>query len=479
VVASTNLGESSPSAETATVKELTKVRKGGRLGFLDVLRGIAAISVVFYHLGNHGAVLTDGFYWASHSVINLGGFGVMLFFLVSGFIIPASLERHGSVSEFWVSRVFRLGPLFWFVSLAVLAFGLLGWMKVSEHVFSNWPGALVGNVTILARHLGAPFLIGPAWTLPYEICFYGLTTVIFVTRLRRASVGIALAGAGITVLATDMLVGKAAVTPWVLGVPGYHGNPLRVAGLALIFGAAAALLARNRSGALYAAVAGVCVIPVLLNRPDPLHQAAIYLTVMFTGTVIHRIWSGQVKPELGWAVYGVTALACISAFWLYTETWYSPAGALGESPLTRSVVIVVVFSTFAAFFLLRERVNWPAPLQWLGRVSYSLYLTHWVVMMVVPALPSSVPGFKILTVLMWLSITLIVSELTYRFVEKPSIDLGRKAALRLRAWQAKRAEGKAGPVEVPADAEAEVGEVGRATDEELVAAETPALTTRE
>jgi peptidoglycan/LPS O-acetylase OafA/YrhL len=38
-----------------------------------------------------------------------GTYGVMVFFLVSGYIILASLERSGSVRRFWVSRLFRRG----------------------------------------------------------------------------------------------------------------------------------------------------------------------------------------------------------------------------------------------------------------------------------------------------------------------------------------------------------------------------------
>src|SRR5262245_13907930 len=38
--------------------------------------------------------------------------GVCLFFLVSGYIIPASLERRGSLRGFWIGRLFRLYPLF-------------------------------------------------------------------------------------------------------------------------------------------------------------------------------------------------------------------------------------------------------------------------------------------------------------------------------------------------------------------------------
>jgi len=49
-----------------------------------------------------------------------GQYGVFVFFLVSGYIVPASLERKGSVRGFWVSRVFRLYPLYLFALSAMI-----------------------------------------------------------------------------------------------------------------------------------------------------------------------------------------------------------------------------------------------------------------------------------------------------------------------------------------------------------------------
>jgi peptidoglycan/LPS O-acetylase OafA/YrhL len=78
---------------------------GTRLAWLDVLRGLAALAVVFdhasYYLLHH--VRTIVYQW-----FHPGDYGVFVFFIISGYIVPASLERKGSVRTFWVSRLFRL-----------------------------------------------------------------------------------------------------------------------------------------------------------------------------------------------------------------------------------------------------------------------------------------------------------------------------------------------------------------------------------
>ena len=56
--------------------------------------------------------------------IDPGNYGVFVFFLISGYIVPASLERKGSVRTFWVSRLFRLYPLYLLAVAFAVAFYL-------------------------------------------------------------------------------------------------------------------------------------------------------------------------------------------------------------------------------------------------------------------------------------------------------------------------------------------------------------------
>src|SRR5260370_6282419 len=88
----------------------TDSARGERLLFLDVLRGIAASAVVL----EHGfAVCIPHYLDFSIRYFDLGQFGVTVFMLVSGFIIPVSLERGGATPRFLVNCFFRLFPPFW------------------------------------------------------------------------------------------------------------------------------------------------------------------------------------------------------------------------------------------------------------------------------------------------------------------------------------------------------------------------------
>ena len=87
-----------------------------RLDFLDGARGLAALLV----LAEHGlaASLPDFLKSTPVGHGNLGKAGVLLFLLISGFIIPASLEQGGSNTRFWLRRFCRLFPAYW-LSIAV------------------------------------------------------------------------------------------------------------------------------------------------------------------------------------------------------------------------------------------------------------------------------------------------------------------------------------------------------------------------
>jgi len=140
--------------------------------FLDCVRGIAASIVVVGHFfelhSQHGIGpgASPGPYarWTLE-YLNLGRVGVAAFFLVSGYIIPLSLERQ-SQRTFWIRRFFRLYPAYWIALPAYIAVAAIsGWNLVT-------PQALVLNVLMVQGAIGAISLLPPGWTLGIELVFY-------------------------------------------------------------------------------------------------------------------------------------------------------------------------------------------------------------------------------------------------------------------------------------------------------------------
>ena len=173
---------------------------GTRLAWLDVLRGLAALAVVFDHISYY--VLQH----VRHIVyqwFDPGNYGVFVFFIISGYIVPASLERKGSVRTFWVSRLFRLYPLYLLaVGIAVaLYFAHFGSIRGEA---SDPATSVLSQLLMMSNVLGGKNLPNVVWSLSYEMVFYLLLTALFIARVHKRSSWYALGFAAAAV----------AVTPW-------------------------------------------------------------------------------------------------------------------------------------------------------------------------------------------------------------------------------------------------------------------------
>jgi peptidoglycan/LPS O-acetylase OafA/YrhL len=142
-----------------------------KIQFADTLRGIAAALVMLDHgLGLAGLSPTTEF-----PLLSLGQFGVALFFLVSGFVIPISLPKY-SVAGFLAARVFRI---YW-TSIAAFAIALV----VADKIGTAWSGAEALQYFLIVRDFFGPQTLHPViWTLEVELKFY-LVCALFVIPLR-------------------------------------------------------------------------------------------------------------------------------------------------------------------------------------------------------------------------------------------------------------------------------------------------------
>ena len=172
----------------------------------------------------------------------------------------------------------------------------------------------------------------------------------------------------------------------------------------------------RHSAALSLAASAGCVVAAvaaapLLGRAAPL--GLFCLATMFTGTVFARWHAGTVGPR--------TLVLCVGTA-LGAGTLLATAAAPAVLPVLSSWF--GAYAIFCAAAALRGR-RMPAWLRRLGTISYSIYLVQAIVLLAVPALPHPV-----LSAAVWVAVTVGVSELTYRFVERPAVRLGRSLDLR-------------------------------------------------
>ncbi len=143
----------------------------GRVDLLDYLRLLATVAVVFHHWVFNGIV--NGKISSLHDltpaaeVARYGYLGVTLFFLISGFVIYASVDGK-SPDVFAVGRGVRLYPGFW----AALALTTVIGAAWGAGRFDVTPLQFLANLTMVPSALGQPLVDGVYWTLAYELVFY-------------------------------------------------------------------------------------------------------------------------------------------------------------------------------------------------------------------------------------------------------------------------------------------------------------------
>jgi len=156
---------------------------------LDVFRGIAAFTVVCYHmLHRYGTICArqcepEGYISIpgldTFPIWYIGSFAVWCFFMISGFVIIWTLDRCRNFGDFVVSRFSRLFPTYWMaVSLTYIAGSTfpLGIQKYTALQF-------LLNLTMLQEFIGIDPIDGVYRTLTVELCFYIICSSILFLRL--------------------------------------------------------------------------------------------------------------------------------------------------------------------------------------------------------------------------------------------------------------------------------------------------------
>jgi exopolysaccharide production protein ExoZ len=342
-------------------------QKNGSLLSVQYLRGIAALLVLVAHIPNDLPL-------ALNRVIR-GGVGVDLFFIISGFVMAVTIQKESqgprAAVRFATRRFIRIFPLY---AIATLCTAFVFYFLNSTHL--DWRHIFLSITTIpLETSDGAyrdPVLF-PGWSLSFESFFY--VCLIGLLWLRKA----------------DVL--PLALAFFALFIIGQISYPTTV-------------------------FSSFVTAPIILE--------------FVMGLVAFRVWNK-------WAMHLKARRKSLfilgSLLFLFALKGYDgdPFGVMprmevtffGSRPVWRFLAWGVPSLIFFLGFISYEDRFVAKPLRFLGEIgdaSYSLYLFHVPVI----ALLTPILGIQHYPMtFIYLLIPLLVSLVTYRWIEKPTMALGK------------------------------------------------------
>lgn len=377
-----------------------------RFEYIDGLRGLASVMVAVGHLAHAAADKHPGIFGAGvEELADLGRYGVQIFFVLSGFVIAHSVVS-GAYSftylgRFASRRFVRLDLPYW----SVIAFELvLLWLsgKLMAQYMRELPALpnILSHALYLQEFLGYEHILPVFWTLCYEVQFY-LVFVLSLVLLEK------LRGTGIS-----------------------DGTARNIATAALAVSFCASL-------AIY-----------LGKLPYPNHALFIDRWFQFAFGVITYLYCRGFCDKR-WIAAAVAA--CVVSATVFAESAYRVASIL----LTAATGLAILASLRSRWW---NSLLIGATMQFLGRISYSLYLLHvgvgWRAVVVVRELSgdsySTLHAYAAFGIGMASSIA--AAWVMYALIERPAIALARKIRLPQRGAPATVPATAPAPAPVPAPA---------------------------
>ena len=361
-----------------------------KLAAIESLRGVAALLVLVFHLAEllKLTVPEEFGFIRTHF-----GLGVPLFYTLSGFVLTYGYVKNigyekNAVISFYLRRIFRIAPLFYFM--------LIAWLFIDWYLWSK--------------------------TFSLEILFLNL--IFFFGLVPGEHESIVWAG-------------------WSIGIEM----------LFYLFFPITTILVRGKRGSIIAFFIA-CFLSAATNHA--LQNASIgsyaymnlvtHLPFFMAGIVCYYTWSENkfAKHWIGWVLFlGVFPASA----WLTSEKTYLLLTNIHFGAIERNAWAIVFCMLILSACLVTNPILERGPLHRLGKLSFSVYLTHPMIMLALIKMDINKylgmltenhvlhffmgAGFSI-------GIVWVVSELTFRFIETPGMKIGRQVVARFDHSPARR-----------------------------------------
>ena len=154
-----------------------------KLNNLQLLRGISALLVCFFHFSDILNVQGNSY---GTTLFANGGIGVPIFFVISGFIMVYTTRKTGNkspnenVKKFLIKRIIRIVPLYFLLTLAWIIIG-----GNFAHYFSPEIFPRTWHSFLFLPYSAAPPVLFQGWSLNYEMFFYFIFALSFFLKDKR------------------------------------------------------------------------------------------------------------------------------------------------------------------------------------------------------------------------------------------------------------------------------------------------------
>jgi peptidoglycan/LPS O-acetylase OafA/YrhL len=339
--------------------------------FLDALRGLAAVWVIFYHASDSGkrltslaAVLPD---WFETVLLKWGSLGVSIFFVLSGFVIAHSLRKAIVDAEYFkqfsLRRFVRLTPPYYLSIVLALAYGIFAAKSKGVPFESPSPAKALTHLAYVQDLFGLGHINEVYWTLCLEVQFYlSLCGLLWIAQMLAKRIG------------------DEAARAWVFG-----------------------------SSAIVAAI-----FPLFIEQTS----RPTYFLPLWYGFLlgVFAYWSWQKRIPAA-AFYAYSALFIVSSI-------------VHQDPFSAACGLSALLLHEAGRF--NQLGVWlkAAPFQFLGKISYSLYLNHVMVVGALFKVGYGKLGMTLTSDLLLLGASIVgsigLAWVTWWIAERPSIQWSQR-----------------------------------------------------
>jgi peptidoglycan/LPS O-acetylase OafA/YrhL len=333
-----------------------------RAGWISSIDGLRAIAVLFV-LAHHGNT-------PSFANIAIGNVGVVIFFAISGFlayyVLHRDEQRLGRINYnyFLLRRILRIWPAY---------FAIIGFVWLTYRDTNGWFSlfTFTSNLGMASFRSWPAGPLGPLWTIAVEEQFYVLAPIMYLALRSRWSVWFCAA----------IFLGANALRVFYIATSTSQGN-----------------------GGLY-------------------YVTYAYADTFLAGALI-AVWYVRTKTVSAISqhvAFWISIVVLGFILWAWSFTVFPPYGPLapyvyGALPFGAGLLL---FSALPFNQLPLDRFLSSGLMVWLGKLSYSIYMVHAVVLSVLHVPRDTRFSFNIL----YVAVVLSTAFFLYTFVEKPALQL--------------------------------------------------------